>query len=213
MTKNQVLTAEMQQEMTPESVIERLKAGNKRYISGELTSYDHLAQIPLATTGQYPMAAIVSCVDSRVVVESVFDCGIGDLFVARVAGNFVNTDIVGSLEFATKVSGSKVVVVLGHESCGAVKSAIDKVELGNITPMLKNIEPAVTSSARGETPEADLSSANKDFVSKVVNSNVVNTIERIRQTSSIMAEMEQANELAIVGAIYSLQTGQVEYLD
>lgn len=198
--------------MTPASVIERLEAGNQRYVSGELTEFDHLNQIPLATSGQYPMAAIVSCVDSRVVVEAVFDCGIGDLFVARVAGNFVNTDIIGSLEFATKVSGSKVIVVLGHESCGAVKSAIDKVELGNITPMLANITPAVDSSASSEAEGTNLTSANKDFVAKVVNTNVTNTIERIRAESPIMVEMETAGELQIVGAVYSLQNGQVTFM-
>ncbi len=199
--------------MTPETVIERLTAGNQRYVSGDLTEFDHLSQIPLATSGQHPMAAVVSCVDSRVLVEAVFDCGIGDLFVARVAGNFVNTDIIGSLEFATKVSGSKVVVVLGHESCGAVKSAIDKVELGNITPMLANIAPAVDALAATQPEGTDLTSANADFVANVVDANVKNTIARIRTESPIMAEMETAGELRIVGAVYSLQNGQIKFME
>ena len=181
-----VLTQEQQAELTPSDVIERLRAGNERYVAGSLTLRNHLEQLPAAVSGQYPMAAVVSCVDSRVPVESIFDCGIGDLFVARVAGNFVNVDILGSLEFACHVSGSKVIVVLGHESCGAVKSAIDGVELGNITEMLSKITGAVDAT---ETT-GERASGNADFVAAVTEANVRNTIERIRTESPILAEME-----------------------
>ena len=138
-----VLTKEEQDKLTPDEVIRLLKDGNKRFVSGTLTSRDHSMQVREASNGQYPKAIILSCVDSRVPVEDVFDRGIGDIFVARVAGNFANTDILGSMEFACKVSGSKLVLVLGHEYCGAVKGAIDGVEIGNITPMLANIKPAI----------------------------------------------------------------------
>ena len=204
-----VLNQAQQAELTPSDVIDRLEAGNARWVAGALTARNHLAQIPVATAGQYPMAAVVSCVDSRVPVESVFDCGIGDLFVARVAGNFVNVDILGSLEFACHVSGSKVIVVLGHESCGAVKSAIDGVELGNITEMLAKITGAVEA-----TPtDGDRTSANVDFVAAVAEANVRNTIERIRAESPILAQMEADGDLAIVGAVYQLSSGRVDFLD
>ena len=204
-----VLSQAQQAELTPSDVIDRLEAGNARWVAGALTARNHLAQIPVATAGQYPMAAVVSCVDSRVPVESVFDCGIGDLFVARVAGNFVNVDILGSLEFACHVSGSKVIVVLGHESCGAVKSAIDGVELGNITEMLAKITGAVEA-----TPtDGDRTSANVDFVAAVAEANVRNTIERIRAESPILAQMEADGDLAIVGAVYQLSSGRVDFLD
>ena len=204
-----VLNQAQQAELTPSDVIDRLEAGNARWVAGALTARNHLAQIPVATAGQYPMAAVVSCVDSRVPVESVFDCGIGDLFVARVAGNFVNVDILGSLEFACHVSGSKLIVVLGHESCGAVKSAIDGVELGNITEMLAKITGAVEA-----TPtDGDRTSANVDFVAAVAEANVRNTIERIRAESPILAQMEADGDLAIVGAVYQLSSGRVDFLD
>jgi len=155
------------------------------------------------------MAAVVSCVDSRVPVESVFDCGIGDLFVARVAGNFVNVDILGSLEFACHVSGSKVIVVLGHESCGAVKSAVDGVELGNITEMLSKI----TGSVEATEATGERSSGNAEFVAAVTEANVRNTIERIRTESPILADMEADGQIQIVGAVYELATGNVAFLD
>ncbi len=204
-----VLTQEQQAELLPGEVIERLRAGNERYVAGSLTSRNHLAQLPAAVSGQYPMAAVVSCVDSRVPVESIFDCGIGDLFVARVAGNFVNVDILGSLEFACHVSGSKVIVVLGHESCGAVKSAIDGVELGNITEMLSKITGAVDAT---ETT-GERASGNADFVAAVTEANVRNTIERIRTESPILAEMESDGQIQIVGAVYELRTGNVAFID
>jgi carbonic anhydrase len=151
---------------------------------------------------------ILSCLDSRIPVEDVFDKGIGDLFVARVAGNFVNTDILGSMEFGCKVSGAKLILVLGHESCGAVKAAIDNVKLGNITGMLGNIEPAV---ARSQDFKGDKTSSNPAFVEYVAKNNVLNTIETIRKKSPILKEMEDKGEIKIVGAYYSLKTGEVSF--
>ncbi|HMB59402.1 MAG TPA: carbonic anhydrase family protein, partial [Xanthomonadales bacterium] len=176
------------------------------------TVRDHSALIRDAVGGQYPKAAILSCVDSRIPVEDVFDLGIGDLFVARVAGNFENTDILGSLEFATRVSGSKVVLVLGHENCGAIRSAIDNVELGNITAMLENIRPAVKAVAESGY-EGEHSSANPEFVHLVAEENVRLTIRNIRDKSPIMNEMVEAGALSIIGGLYDLTTGEVEFLD
>ncbi len=141
----EVLTQEQQAALTPDLVIETLKAGNARFVVGVVTLRNHVEQVRRAARGQFPKAIILSCVDSRVPVEDVFDRGIGDLFVARVAGNFVNIDILGSMEFACKVSGAKLVLVMGHEHCGAVQGAVDQVELGNITGMLSKIQPAVMS--------------------------------------------------------------------
>jgi len=138
-----VLTKEEQDALTPDMVIQSLKEGNGRFTRNDLTARDHSAQVRDAVKAQYPKAIVLSCVDSRVPVEDVFDRGIGDIFVARVAGNFVNEDILGSMEFACKVAGSKLVMVMGHEHCGAVKAAVDDVKLGNITPMLTKIKPAV----------------------------------------------------------------------
>lgn len=139
----EVLTKEEQEALTPDMVIQSFKEGNGRFMRNDLTARDHSEQVRKSTNAQYPKAIVLSCVDSRVPVEDVFDRGIGDIFVARVAGNFANEDILGSMEFACKVSGSKLILVMGHEHCGAVKAAIDNVELGNITPMLSKIKPAV----------------------------------------------------------------------
>ena len=205
-----VLTQAQQSALQPAAVIDDLRSGNERYVGGRLTERDHLAQLPLAVGGQFPKAAVVSCVDSRVPVEAIFDCGIGDLFVARVAGNFVNPDILGSLEFACHVSGSKVIVVLGHESCGAVKAAIDGVEVGNITEMLSKITPVV---AATDPSSGDRTSGNAEFVAQVTAANVQHTIARILAESPILAEMADRGAIAVVGAVYRLSTGEVTFLD
>lgn len=205
----EVMTKEKQMTLTPDEVIKNLKEGNKRYISNELTTRDHSKQIRKTTKGQFPEAVVLSCIDSRVPVEDIFDKGIGDLFVARVAGNFENVDILGSLEYSCKVAGSKLVMVLGHEHCGAVKAAVDGVELGNITPMLEKIKPAIASIEY----EGDKTSKNKEFVHMVCQSNVKNTIEQIRAKSPILKEMENNGEIKIVGAVYDLDNGEVEFLE
>ena len=206
----EVLTKEQQDKLTPASVVQALKDGNERFVAGEVTIRNHKAQIRKAAASQYPKAIILSCVDSRVPVEDVFDRGIGDLFVARVAGNFVNPDILGSMEFACHVSGAKVILVLGHEHCGAVKSAIDDVKLGNITEMLAKVTPAVE---RTSGFDQDRTSKNAAFVHAVCEKNVRLTIDRIRAESEILRTMEADNAIAIVGAVYDMDNGTVSFLD
>ena len=204
-----VLTQEEQQNLTPDEVITMLRKGNQQFVSGTLTYRDHSKQVRDAALGQYPKAVILSCLDSRIPVEDVFDRGIGDLFVARVAGNFENTDILGSMEFACKVSGSKLVLVLGHEKCGAINGAIDGVQLGNITPMLENIKPAVEYFA---DYEGEKTSSNEKFTHMVTEQNVRLTIQDIRKHSPILNEMEKNGQIKIVGGIYEMNTGQVSFL-
>lgn len=206
---SQVLTQEQQASLSPDSILASLKQGNKEFMHDELTIRNNASRIREAALGQYPKAVILSCLDSRVPVEDVFHRGIGDLFVARVAGNISNEDILGSLEFACKVSGSKVIVVLGHEYCGAIKSAIDDVKLGNITALLSKVRPAVAAS---QTFNGDKTSANPDFVHAVCEKNVLLTIEEIRKKSAILKEMESKKELIIVGGIYNMTTGEVVFL-
>lgn len=205
-----VMTAEDQEEITPEQIIQGLKEGNERYVNNNLTPRDLQSQVKATASGQFPEAIIISCVDSRVPVEHVFDKGVGDIFVARVAGNFSNEDILGSSEFATAVAGSKVVVVMGHESCGAVKAAIDGVEMGNITAMLDKIEPAIEMT---QNFDGEQSTSNNDYVTEVVNNNVINTIAEMRENSPIIAELERNGEVVIAGAFYDLDTGKVTFLD
>jgi carbonic anhydrase len=204
----EVLTKEQQDALTPDNVIEALKAGNERFMNNDLTARDHSQQVRNSTLAQYPKAIVLSCVDSRVPVEDVFDRGIGDLFVARVAGNFVNEDILGSMEFACKVSGSKLILVMGHEHCGAVKAAIDDVKLGNITPMLTKIRPAVDAVEY----DGERTSSNQAFVHEVSESNVRNTMAQIRLRSPILKEMEDKGEIKIVGALYDMDNGAVTML-
>jgi carbonic anhydrase len=205
-----VLTREEQARLTPARVLELLREGNARFVNGEVTLRNHKAQVRRAAANQFPKAIVLSCVDSRVPVEDVFDRGIGDLFVARVAGNFVNVDILGSMEFACKVSGAKLILVLGHEHCGAVKGAIDAVELGNITAMLRNIRPAVESFPHYAR---DKTSANAEFVHLVAQRNVELSLANIRQGSPILQGMVSAREIDIVGAMYDMTTGQVSFMD
>ncbi|WP_299052489.1 carbonic anhydrase family protein [uncultured Polaribacter sp.] len=203
-----VLTKEEQDALTPDTVIQLFKDGNKRFMNNELTARDHSEQVRKSTNAQFPKAIVLSCVDSRVPVEDVFDRGIGDIFVARVAGNFVNEDILGSMEFACKVSGSKLVLVMGHEHCGAVKAAVDNVKLGNITPMLSKIRPAVENIKY----EGDRTSKNLEFVHMACESNVKNTILEIRKNISILKEMEDNGEIKIIGAVYDMDNGSVDFL-
>ncbi|EGJ99820.1 hypothetical protein HMPREF9455_00244 [Dysgonomonas gadei ATCC BAA-286] len=206
---NPVLTAEEQAQLTPDTVLEILKQGNKEFTEDNLTVRNNSERVREAALGQYPKAVIVSCLDSRIPVEDVFHRGIGDIFVARVAGNVVNPDILGSLEFACKVSGSKLVVVLGHEHCGAVKSAIDDIKLGNITTLLSKIRPAVTLASKDF--EGDKTSNNPEFVQKVCDDNVKLTIEEIRVKSPILKEMEEKGDIKIVGGVYHMETGRVDF--
>lgn len=208
---DEVLTQEAQQALTPEEILQGFREGNERYVNNNLTPRDFSAQVSKTADGQYPEAVVISCIDSRVPVEHVFDKGVGDIFVARVAGNFVNEDILGSTEFATAVAGSKVVIVMGHEHCGAVKSAIDDVQMGNITAMLSKIKPAVERTAEGY--EGETTAANDSFVTDVVNNNVRYTIEQMRERSPIIAELERNGDIVIAGAFYDLDTGRVTMID
>ena len=208
--KTKALTKDVQSALTPNGVLQDLLEGNKRFVNGNAEGADNSALVNQTISGQYPKAVVLSCIDSRVPVETVFDQAIGDVFVARVAGNFENVDILGSLEYSCNVAGSKLILVLGHESCGAVKAACDGVELGNITAMLDNIMPAVRKSA--DEVDGEANSSNAEFVAKTVENNVRLTIERIREKSQILTEMEDNGEIKIVGGVYSLQTGKVEML-
>ncbi len=204
-----VLTREQQAALTPDGVMASFKEGNARYVNNDLTPRNQSKQVAKSASGQFPEAVILSCVDSRVPVEKVFDRGIGDIFVARVAGNFSNEDILGSMEFACKVSGAKLVLVMGHHSCGAISAAVDDVKLGNITAMLEKIKPAVAM----VDYEGDRTSSNSEFVAMACESNVHNTINDIRKNSAILKEMEENGEIKIVGAVYNLENGQVDWLN
>ncbi len=202
-----VATQEQQAALSPSQVLADLKAGNRRFVTGQTQGYDLLAQARATASGQYPKAIILGCLDSRVPPEMVFDQGIGDIFVGRVAGNFENQDMLGSMEFGAKLAGSKLIVVLGHESCGAVKGAIDQAKLGNLTATLENIV-VDTTGIPGER-----SSKNKALLASVIESNVRRTVSDIHARSPVLAEMVRAGDLEIVGAIYDLDSGQVHWLD
>lgn len=208
--KNTAITKQVQDTLTPNSVLQDLLEGNQRFVNGNTQAVDNSALVNQTTGGQFPKAVVLSCIDSRVPVETVLDQAIGDIFVSRVAGNFENVDILGSLEYSCKAAGSKLVMVLGHESCGAVKAACDGVELGNITAMLDNIMPAVRQSV--EEVEGEANSSNNEFVAKTVENNVKLTIQRIREKSQILKEMEDNGEISIVGGVYNLHSGKVEML-
>jgi len=206
---NEVLSKEERDALTPDEVITILKEGNTRFINNDLTVRDNSEQVRKSASGQFPKAVVLSCLDSRVPVEDIFDRGIGDIFVGRVAGNFVNEDLLGSMEFACKVAGSKLILVMGHEHCGAIKAAIDDVKLGNITAMLSKIRPAV-----GATKyEGDRTSSNPEFVHQVCENNVKNTIKEIREKSPILKEMEENGEIKIVGAVYDLDSGVATFIE
>lgn len=204
-----VLTKEQQQAYTPDMVIQSLKEGSKRFMSNSLTARDHSMMVRDASVGQYPKAVILSCLDSRVPVEDIFDKGIGDLFIGRVAGNFVNTDLLGSMEYGCKVSGAKLILVMGHQSCGAIKSAIDHIKLGNITSMLAHINPAIEAS---KDFKGKKSSKNKEYVDYVAINNVKSAIKEIKFKSPILKDMASKGQIKIIGAYYDLHTGEVIFL-
>lgn len=203
-------TAEEQKALTPQKVLDDLMAGNARYVAGKPEASDVSKRIEAGTKGQWPMAYVLSCVDSRVPVEELFDQGIGDVFVGRVAGNIESTEQLGSMEFATAAAGSKLIFVLGHEACGAVKGACDGVKLGNLTELLAEIQPAVDGV---KDVEGDRTSKNEKFVDAVIEKNVHKTIADIRERSSVIADLEKKGSVKIVGGIYSLHTGKVTLLD
>jgi carbonic anhydrase len=202
------LTKEMQAEITPAQALELLKEGNQRFVNNKKSDRDLLQQASETSGGQYPFAVILSCIDSRTSSELIFDLGIGDAFNVRIAGNIINEDILGSMEFACKVAGSKLIAVLGHTKCGAVKGACDHVELGNLTSLVKKITPAVDDE---KTTNENRTSANAEFVEKVAAINVKRTVEAIQQNSSILKEMIEKGEIGIVGGMHDIATGVVTY--
>ncbi|GAA4269162.1 carbonic anhydrase family protein [Hyunsoonleella aestuarii] len=205
-------TKETQAAMTPASALDELKVGNERFQKSLKADRNLLGQVTDTSTGQYPFATILSCIDSRVSSELIFDQGIGDIFSVRIAGNFVNQDILGSMEFACKLAGTKLIVVLGHTSCGAVKGACDNAELGNLTSMLAKIKPAVN--AIKEPADVSLrNSSNIEFVNNIAEKNVNLTIQKILEDSSVLAEMHENGEIDIIGGMYDIKTGAVTFYE
>jgi len=199
--------AASQRNSTPDGVLDWLRAGNDRFARNECSKRDLLAQAKATSGDQFPLAAVLGCIDSRVPVEAVFDVGIGDVFAARSAGNVVDSDVIGGLEFATELAGAKVIVVLGHSACGAVKGACSGAVLGSLTQLLQKITPAVQAEAGGEVaPGAD----DADLVRRVVARNVINSIDTLR-SSEVLAAREAAGDLIIVGGVYDLATGRIEW--
>ena len=200
------LTKSTQEQITPTAALQMLIDGNARFVQNKMIQRDLKEQISDTSEGQFPFAAILSCIDSRVPAEIVFDQGIGDVFSARVAGNIVNEDVLGSIEYACKVAGSKIVVVMGHTKCGAVTAACNNVELGNITALLSKIKPAVKKYSTGV--EMD-----EETIERVAVQNVLFSIEAMKSDSPILAEMVESNEILIVGAIYNVSNGEVKFID
>jgi carbonic anhydrase len=203
-----VHTKETQASLTPRKALEILKEGNIRFVSNLKTQRDLLEQVNATTDGQWPFAIILSCIDSRTSAELIFDQGLGDIFSVRIAGNIVNTDIIGSMEFACKIAGSKLIVVLGHTSCGAVKGACDHVEMGNLTELLSKLQPAVY---QEKTTVDNRTSSNKNFVEKVAEINVKRCTEQIIERSYILEQMLEKGEIGVVGAMHNIKTGKVEF--
>lgn len=195
------------QELTPAQVLQALKDGNQRFVHGKTRHHNYLKEKDATAAHQNPHTIVLSCIDSRVPAEIIFDQGIGDIFNARIAGNFVNTDILGSMEFATSVYNSKIILVMGHSSCGAIQSAVDHVALGNITSMLSNIQPAVDSVSGFE----DRTSKNKKFVEAVARQNVLLAGKTILEKSSIIKSLVESGQVEIVGSMYNLETGAVTF--
>jgi len=200
-----IQTAESQSDLIPEEIISILKEGNKRFVNKRLTDRDLMEQVIGTSSGQFPFAVVISCIDSRVPPEIIFDQGIGDIFSIRVAGNVINKDVLGSVEFACKIAGVKLIVVMGHTSCGAVKGACNEVELGNLTGLLKKIKPAIES-VSGREIEVDKS----DFIDEVAYENVQISLNTILNDSIIINEMVDNNEVKCAEGMYSVETGEVE---
>ena len=199
-------TAASQAALSPAAALEMLRSGNQRFVAGTPANRDLAAQVRSTAGGQYPFAVVLGCIDSRVPIETVFDQGIGDIFAARVAGNIVNGDLLGSMEFACNLAGSKVVVVLGHTSCGAVKGAISQARLGNLTGLVQKIEPAVAA------VEGERDATNDPYVDQVAETNVRMTLDAIRSQSEVLAGMEESGDILLVGAMYDVSSGEVRFL-
>lgn len=204
------LNKELQSQITPRRALEILIKGNDRFINNLKANRNLLEQVNQTSAGQYPFATILSCIDSRTSAELIFDQGLGDIFSVRVAGNIVNTDILGSMEFACKVAGSRLVVVLGHTKCGAVKGACDSVEMGNLTELLSKLQPAVY---QEKETHNDRTSKNNRFVENVAAINVRRAVKNILERSYILEQMVENGEIGVVGAMYDVETGMVEFYE
>ena len=207
-TRSSSLTKEERDRMTPDQVIAEMKKGNERFRAGKMVPHDYLAQKRSSASGQFPAAVVLGCVDSRAPAELLFDVGIGEAFNARIAGNVVNDDLLGSMEFACAVAGAKAVVVFGHTACGAVKGAIDDVEMGNLTGLLARIKPAISAT----TFDGEKSSKNAAYVDAVARTNVVVALDNIRRRSPILADLEKKGSIRVAGAMYDMTTGKVEFI-
>ena len=205
-------TRETQATMTPQKSLQYLKEGNLRFQNNLKANRNLLEQVNDTSEGQFPFATVLSCIDSRVSAELVFDQGLGDIFSVRIAGNFVNVDILGSMEFACKLAGTKLIVVLGHTSCGAVKGACDNAKMGNLTKLIEKITPAVKA-VKEPMDESLRNSSNLEFVDTVAEKNVQLTIDRIHKESPILSEMENNGEIMIIGAMYDINNGAVTFFE
>ncbi|MBK8818040.1 MAG: carbonic anhydrase [Saprospiraceae bacterium] len=203
-------SAESQSTVNPDKALQFLKEGNARFINNLKVNRDLLEQVNDTRDGQWPFAIILSCIDSRTSAELIFDQGLGDVFSVRIAGNILNEDILGSMEFATKVVGSKIIVVLGHSKCGAVRGACDHIEMGNLTTLLNKIQPAVYEE---KSTLDNRTSKNAEFVEKVASLNVKLTMERIKRESVIIRELEEAGTIKIVGGMYDVDSGKVDFYE
>ncbi len=201
-------TSETQATITPSIALEILKEGNQRFVNNLKTNRNLLQQLNETREGQWPFAVILSCIDSRTSAELIFDQGLGDVFSIRIAGNVVNTDIVGSIEYACKVAGSKLIVVMGHTQCGAVKGACDHLEMGNLTELLSKIQPAVY---QEKTTTDNRTSANPTFVENVAEINVKRNVKNIIERSFVLEQMIENGEIGIVGAMHNIETGEVSF--
>lgn len=204
------LTKEMQDQLTPAKAIELLKDGNKRFVNNLKINRNLLQQVNETSDGQHPFALILSCIDSRTSAELIFDQGLGDIFSCRIAGNILNEDILGSMEFACKVAGSKVIVVLGHTKCGAIKGACDDVKLGNLSTLLNKVKPAIEAE---RSTKQNRTASNGEFVENVAALNVRQTLNQIPARSPIIAEQIEKGEIALIGGMYNVETGVVEFYD
>ncbi|MBP6184070.1 MAG: carbonic anhydrase [Saprospiraceae bacterium] len=204
------LTKELQDSISPRKALELLKDGNERFINNLKANRNLLEQVNDTRDGQFPFAIILSCIDSRTSAELIFDQGLGDIFSVRIAGNIVNTDILGSMEFACKVAGSKLIVVLGHSKCGAVKGACDHVEMGNLTELLSKLQPAVY---QENTIVKNRTSTNTEFVENVAQINVKRSVKNIIERSFILEQMVENGEIGVVGAMHNIETGEVTFYD
>jgi len=203
-------TKKTQAELTPELALDILKEGNKRFVNNIKAHRNLLQQVNETSSGQFPFAAILSCIDSRTSAELIFDQGLGDILSIRIAGNILNEDILGSMELACKIAGSKLIVVLGHTKCGAIEGACNNIVLGNITALLSKIKPAITQETETTT---ERNGNNKSFLQNVTKNNVLITVQKIKEQSSILNEMEQANQIKIIGGLHDIDTGQVIFYE